>query len=214
LQSSRAITELSKRSQSERRRLLLKMSKSFDQERAEKAISELLLAIGEDPNREGLRDTPKRVARALQENFQGLYQDPKDVLTTTFDIGHDELVIVKDIEVYSHCEHHLTPFHGVAHIGYIPGPSGKVTGLSKLARLVDLYARRPQVQERLTTQIADAMVEILQPGGVIVIIDCEHLCMSMRGVRKSEARTVTSAVRGMLRDPATRAEAMSLITTK
>jgi GTP cyclohydrolase I len=170
------------------------MSKSFDQERAEKAISELLLAIGEDPNREGLRDTPKRVARALQENFQGLYQDPKDVLTTTFDIGHDELVIVKDIEVYSHCEHHLTPFHGVAHIGYIPGPSGKVTGLSKLARLVDLYARRPQVQERL--------------------IDCEHLCMSMRGVRKSEARTVTSAVRGMLRDPATRAEAMSLITTK
>jgi GTP cyclohydrolase I len=181
------------------------MSKNFDSERAEKAITELLHAIGEDPTREGLRDTPKRVARALQENFQGLYQDPKDVLTTTFDIGHDELVIVKDIEVYSHCEHHF---------GYIPGPSGKVTGLSKLARLVDLYARRPQVQERLTTQIADAMVEILQPGGVIVIIDCEHLCMSMRGVRKSEARTVTSAVRGMLRDPATRAEAMSLITTK
>ena len=188
------------------------MSKDFDHERAERAITELLLAIGEDPDREGLRNTPKRVARALQESFQGLYQDPKDVLTTTFDIGHDELVIVKDIEVYSHCEHHLTPFHGVAHIGYIPGPSGKVTGLSKLARLVDLYARRPQVQERLTTQIADAMVEILQPGGVIVIIDCEHLCMSMRGVRKSEARTVTSAVRGMLRDPATRAEAMSLIT--
>jgi len=190
------------------------MNKNFDPERAERAITELLHAIGEDPTREGLRDTPKRVVRALQENFQGLYQDPKDVLTTTFDIGHDELVIVKDIEVYSHCEHHLTPFHGVAHIGYIPGPSGKVTGLSKLARLVDLYARRPQVQERLTTQIADAMVEILQPGGVIVIIDCEHLCMSMRGVRKSEARTVTSAVRGMLRDPATRAEAMSLITTK
>lgn len=190
------------------------MSKNFDSERAERAVTELLHAIGEDPTREGLRDTPKRVARALQENFQGLYQDPKDVLTTTFDIGHDELVIVKDIEVYSHCEHHLTPFHGVAHIGYIPGPSGKVTGLSKLARLVDLYSRRPQVQERLTTQIADAMVEILQPGGVIVIIDCEHLCMSMRGVRKSEARTVTSAVRGMLRDPATRAEAMSLITTK
>lgn len=190
------------------------MSKNFDSERAERAVTELLHAIGEDPTREGLRDTPKRVVRALQENFQGLYQDPKDVLTTTFDIGHDELVIVKDIEVYSHCEHHLTPFHGVAHIGYIPGPSGKVTGLSKLARLVDLYARRPQVQERLTTQIADAMVEILEPGGVIVIIDCEHLCMSMRGVRKSEARTVTSAVRGMLRDPATRAEAMSLITTK
>lgn len=190
------------------------MSKKFDQERAERAIAELLHAIGEDPSREGLVDTPKRVARALQENFQGLSQDPKDVLTTTFDLGHEELIIVKDIEVFSHCEHHLTPFHGRAHIGYIPGPSGKVTGLSKLARLVDLYARRPQVQERLTTQIADAMVEILQPGGVIVIIDCEHLCMSMRGVRKSEARTVTSAVRGMLRDPATRAEAMSLITTK
>jgi GTP cyclohydrolase I len=190
------------------------MSKKFDQERAEKAITELLHAIGEDPSREGLADTPKRVARALHENFQGLFQDPKDVLTTTFDLGHEELIIVKDIEVFSHCEHHLTPFHGRAHIGYIPGPSGKVTGLSKLARLVDLFARRPQVQERLTTQIADAMVEILQPGGVIVIIDCEHLCMSMRGVRKSEARTVTSAVRGMLRDPATRAEAMSLITTK
>jgi GTP cyclohydrolase IA len=190
------------------------MSNSFDQDRAERAISELLAALGEDLGREGLRDTPKRVARALKENFQGLYQDPKDVLTTTFDLGHEELIIVKDIEVYSHCEHHLTPFFGVAHIGYIPGESGKVTGLSKLARLVDLYARRPQVQERLTTQIADSMVEILQPGGVIVIIDCEHLCMSMRGVRKSQARTVTSAVRGMLRDPATRAEAMSLITGK
>jgi len=188
------------------------MSKSFDQDRAERAISELLAALGEDLERDGLRDTPKRVARALKENFQGLYQDPKDVLTTTFDLGHEELIIVKDIEVYSHCEHHLTPFFGVAHIGYIPGESGKVTGLSKLARLVDLYARRPQVQERLTTQIADSMVEILQPGGVIVILDCEHLCMSMRGVRKSQARTVTSAVRGMLRDPATRAEAMSLIT--
>ena len=190
------------------------MSKKFDQERAEKAITELLHAIGEDPSREGLVDTPKRVARALQENFQGLFQDPKDVLTTTFDLGHEELIIVKDIEVFSHCEHHLTPFHGRAHIGYIPGPSGKVTGLSKLARLVDLFARRPQVQERLTTQIADAMVEILQPGGVIVIIDCEHLCMSMRGAKKPGARTVTSAVRGMLRDPATRAEAMSLITGK
>ena len=190
------------------------MSKSFDQDRAERAISELLAALGEDLERDGLRDTPKRVARALKENFQGLYKDPKDVLTTTFDLGHEELIIVKDIEVYSHCEHHLAPFFGVAHIGYIPGESGKVTGLSKLARLVDLYARRPQVQERLTTQIADSMVEILQPGGVIVIIDCEHLCMSMRGVRKSQARTVTSAVRGMLRDPATRAEAMSLITGK
>jgi GTP cyclohydrolase I len=141
-----------------------------------------------------------------------LWQSPEEVLTTTFDIGHEELVIIRDIEVFSHCEHHLTPFHGVAHVGYIP--SGKITGLSKVARLVDLYARRPQVQERLTSQIADAMVEILNAAGVIVIIDCEHLCMSMRGVRKSEARTVTSAVRGILRDAATRAEAISLITNR
>lgn len=187
-------------------------NKEFDQERAERAVTELLLAIGEDPNRDGLVDTPKRVARALKENFAGLWQSPEEVLTTTFDIGHSELVIVRDIEVFSHCEHHLTPFHGFAHIGYIPGTSGRITGLSKLARLVDLYSRRPQVQERLTTQIADAMVEILDPAGVIVVIDCEHLCMSMRGVRKSQARTVTSAVRGHLRNPATRAEAMSLIT--
>jgi GTP cyclohydrolase I len=141
-----------------------------------------------------------------------LWQSPKDVLTTTFDIGHEELVIIRDIEVFSHCEHHLTPFHGMAHVGYIP--SGKITGLSKVARLVDLFARRPQVQERLTSQIADAMVEILDAAGVIVIIDCEHMCMSMRGVRKSEARTVTSAVRGILRDAATRAEAISLITNR
>ena len=187
-------------------------SAPFDQERAERAVRELLLAIGENPDREGLIDTPARVARAFKENFEGLYKRPEDVLTTTFDIGHEELVIIRDIEVFSHCEHHLTPFHGVAHVGYIP--SGKITGLSKVARLVDLYARRPQVQERLTTQIADAMVEILKPMGVIVIIDCEHLCMSMRGVRKSQARTTTSAVRGVLRDPATRAEAISLITNR
>jgi GTP cyclohydrolase I len=187
-------------------------SAPFDQERAERAVRELLLAIGENPDREGLVDTPARVARAFKENFEGLYKRPEDVLTTTFDIGHEELVIIRDIEVFSHCEHHLTPFHGVAHVGYIP--SGKITGLSKVARLVDLYARRPQVQERLTTQIADAMVEILKPLGVIVIIDCEHLCMSMRGVRKSQARTTTSAVRGALRDPATRAEAVSLITNR
>jgi GTP cyclohydrolase I len=183
----------------------------FDQARAEKAITELLIAIGEDPNRDGLKDTPKRVAKAFKENFAGLWQKPSDVLSTTFDIGHQELVIVREIEVFSHCEHHLTPFHGVAHIGYIPGESGRITGLSKLARLVDLYARRPQVQERLTSQIADALVEILQPAGVIVIIDCEHLCMSMRGVRKSQARTTTSAVRGQLMNPTTRAEAISLI---
>ncbi len=186
----------------------------FDQARAERAITELLLAIGEDPTRDGLVDTPKRVARALQENFAGLWQTPQEVLSTTFDIGHSELVIVRDIEVFSHCEHHLTPFHGFAHIGYIPGDSGRITGLSKLARLVDLYSRRPQVQERLTSQIADAMVEVLAPAGVIVVIDCEHLCMSMRGVKKSQARTTTSAVRGQLRAPATRAEAMSLITSR
>lgn len=184
----------------------------YDQERAEKAVRELLLALGEDPERDGLKETPARVARAFKENFEGLWQKPEDVLTTTFDIGHEELVIIRDIEVFSHCEHHLTPFHGVAHVGYIP--SGKITGLSKVARLVDLFARRPQVQERLTTQIADALVEILKPMGVIVIIDCEHLCMSMRGVRKSQARTTTSAVRGVLRDAATRAEAISLITNR
>lgn len=184
----------------------------YDQERAERAVKELLLALGEDPDRDGLQDTPARVARAFAENFAGLWQAPEEVLTTTFDIGHEELVIVKDIEVFSHCEHHLTPFHGVAHVGYIP--SGRITGLSKIARLVDLFARRPQVQERMTTQIADALVEILKPAGVIVIVECEHLCMSMRGVRKAEARTVTSAVRGILRDPATRAEAISLITKR
>jgi GTP cyclohydrolase I len=184
----------------------------FDQVRAEQAVRELLLALGEDPEREGLQETPARVARAFKENFEGLWQRPEEVLTTTFDIGHEELVIIRDIEVFSHCEHHLTPFHGVAHVGYIP--RGKITGLSKVARLVDMYARRPQVQERLTTQIADAMVEILNPLGVIVIVDCEHLCMSMRGVRKSQARTTTSAVRGALRDATTRAEAISLITNR
>ena len=184
----------------------------YDEKRAENAIRELLSALGEDPDRDGLKETPTRVARALKENFEGLWQSPEDVLTTTFDIGHEELVIIRDIEVFSHCEHHLTPFHGLAHVGYIP--RGKITGLSKVARLVDLYAKRPQVQERLTTQIADAMVKILNPLGVIVIIDCEHLCMSMRGVKKSHARTTTSAVRGALTNPATRAEAISLITSK
>lgn len=184
----------------------------YDQARAERAVKELLLALGEDPDRDGLKETPARVARSLSENFAGLWQSPEDVLTTTFDIGHEELVIVKDIEVFSHCEHHLTPFHGVAHVGYIP--NGKITGLSKIARLVDLFARRPQVQERMTSQIADALVEIMQPAGVIVIVECEHLCMSMRGVKKAQARTVTSAVRGKLRDAATRAEAISLITNR
>ncbi|MCD0482471.1 GTP cyclohydrolase I FolE [Streptacidiphilus sp. ASG 303] len=187
---------------------------TFDQKRAENAIRELLLAVGEDPDREGLRETPARVARAYREIFAGLWQEPEDVLTTTFDLGHDEMVLVKDIEVYSTCEHHLVPFHGVAHVGYIPSASGKITGLSKLARLVDVYARRPQVQERLTTQVADALMRILEPRGVIVVFECEHMCMSMRGIRKPGAKTTTSAVRGQLRDPATRAEAMSLIMAR
>ncbi|PHX75836.1 MAG: GTP cyclohydrolase I FolE [Actinobacteria bacterium] len=187
---------------------------AFDEARAQKAVRELLLAIGEDPDRDGLAQTPARVARSLKESYAGLWMSPDDVLTTTFDMDHHELVIVRDIEVFSQCEHHLVPFHGKAHIGYIPGESGRITGLSKLARLVDVYAKRPQVQERLTSQIADALVRILEPLGVIVIIDCEHLCMSMRGVRKSTARTVTSAVRGQLRDPATRAEAMQLALGK
>jgi GTP cyclohydrolase I len=183
----------------------------FDYARAEAAVRELLIAVGENPDRDGLLDTPARVARSYAEIFAGLRQDPREVLSTTFDLVHDEMILVKDIEVYSTCEHHLVPFHGVAHIGYIPGTNGTITGLSKLARLVDVYAKRPQVQERLTTQIADALVEILEPRGAIVVVECEHLCMSMRGIRKPGAKTVTSAVRGQLRDPATRAEAMSLI---
>ncbi|MGW5773580.1 GTP cyclohydrolase I FolE [Streptomyces longwoodensis] len=189
-------------------------SGEFDEKRAENAVRELLLAVGEDPDREGLKETPARVARAYREIFAGLWQKPQDVLTTTFDIGHDEMVLVKDIEVFSTCEHHLVPFRGVAHVGYIPSSSGKITGLSKLARLVDVYARRPQVQERLTTQIADSLMEILEPRGVIVVIECEHMCMSMRGIRKPGAKTLTSAVRGQLRDAATRNEAMSLIMAR
>ena len=183
----------------------------FDAEGVRRAIHDLLVAVGEDPDREGLRDTPDRVARAYEEVFGGLRQTAEDVLTTTFDIGHDEMVLVRDIEMYSTCEHHLVPFHGVAHIGYIPSADGRITGLSKLARLVDVYARRPQVQERLTTQVADAIMRILQPRGAIVVIEAEHLCMSMRGVRKPGSKTVTSAVRGVLRDATTRAEAMALI---
>jgi GTP cyclohydrolase I len=183
----------------------------IDLERAERAVRELLLAIGEDPDREGLKETPARVARSYVEIFGGLSQRAEDVLTTSFEIGHEELIIVRDIEVYSTCEHHLVPFHGVAHVGYIPGSDGRVTGLSKLARLVDVYARRPQVQERMTSQIADALCKHLRPQGAMVVVECEHLCMSMRGVRRPAARTITSAVRGQLRDPATRAEAMGLV---
>lgn len=173
----------------------------FDAASAEAAVRQLLIAIGENPDRDGLRDTPARVARAYAEMFGGLRQTPEEVLSTTFDAGHDEMVIVRDIELYSTCEHHLVPFHGVAHIGYIPNANGRITGLSKLARLVDVFAKRPQVQERLTTQVADSLVRILEPRGAIVVMECEHLCMSMRGVRKPGSRTITSAVRGSLRDP-------------
>jgi GTP cyclohydrolase IA len=183
-----------------------------DQARIERAVREILLAVGEDPERDGLLDTPARVARMYAEQFAGLRQRPEDVLTTVFDAEHDEIVLVRDIEMYSMCEHHLVPFFGKAHIGYIPSAKGEITGLSKLARLVDVYARRPQVQERMTCQVADALMRILEPRGVIVVLECEHLCMSMRGVRKPGATTVTSAVRGIFRKEArTRAEAMSLL---
>ncbi len=184
----------------------------FDQARAEAAVRELLLAVGEDPDRSGLKDTPARVARAFREMFAGLYTDPDAVLDTTFDEEHNELILVKQIPMYSTCEHHLVAFHGVAHLGYIPGADGRVTGLSKLARLIDLYAKRPQVQERLTAQIADAMVRKLKPRGVIVVIEAEHLCMAMRGVRKPGSITTTSAVRGQFKtDEASRAEALELM---
>ncbi|HET7387635.1 MAG TPA: GTP cyclohydrolase I FolE [Nocardioidaceae bacterium] len=183
----------------------------YDEERARAAIRELLIAVGEDPDREGLRDTPARVARAYEELLGGMRLSAEDVLATTFDLGHDELILVRDIELWSMCEHHLVPFTGVAHIGYIPNEDGRITGLSKLARLVDLYARRPQVQERLTTQIADALIDILEARGAIVVVEAEHLCMTMRGVRKPGSKTVTSAVRGAMHAAATRSEAMSLI---
>ncbi|MEU7003289.1 GTP cyclohydrolase I FolE [Nonomuraea sp. NPDC046570] len=188
---------------------------NVDLARIEKAVREILYAIGEDPDRDGLLDTPGRVARAYAEQFSGLRQTPEDVLTKVFDVDHDEMVLVKDIEVYSTCEHHLVPFHGVAHVGYIPNEKGQVTGLSKLARLVDVFARRPQVQERMTSQIADALMRVLEPRGVIVVMECEHLCMTMRGVRKPGAKTLTSAVRGDFRaSDKTRAEAMSLILSR
>jgi GTP cyclohydrolase I len=192
--------------------LLLQRASGVDQERAAAAIRELLIAVGEDPDRPGLRDTPARVARAYAETFAGLAQDPAEILATTFDEDHDELVLVRDIPMYSTCEHHLVPFHGVAHVGYIPGSDGRVTGLSKLARLVEVYARRPQVQERMTRQIADALNDSLRPRGVLVVIQAEHLCMAMRGIRKPGSSTVTSAVRGIFREnAATRSEAMSLV---
>ena len=185
---------------------------SVDVARAEAAVRELLFAVGEDPDREGLRATPGRVARAYKEIFAGLFVEPDDVLRTTFDENHDELVLVKDIALYSTCEHHLVPWHGTAAVGYIPNESGRITGLSKLARVVDLYARRPQVQERLTAQVADAVMRRLEPRGVIVVVEAEHLCMAMRGIRKPGSRTMTSAVRGIFKqDQRTRAEALGLI---
>lgn len=185
---------------------------TVDLPRAEAAVRELLAAVGEDPDRDGLQATPGRVARSYAELLSGYDQDPREVLSAVFEVGHRELVLVRDIELWSLCEHHMVPFFGVAHVGYIPGEHGHVTGLSKLARLVDVYARRLQVQERLTTQIAESIVEVLQPQGVIVVIEAEHLCMTMRGVSKAGARTITSAVRGQLLEPATRAEAMKLIS--
>ncbi|KAA0022067.1 GTP cyclohydrolase I FolE [Antrihabitans cavernicola] len=193
----------------------LATGRTFDQPRAEAAVRELLIAVGEDPDRPGLLDTPARVARSYREIFAGLYVEPDAVLNTTFDEGHQELVLVRNIPLYSTCEHHLVAFHGVAHVGYIPGKTGQVTGLSKLARVVDLYAKRPQVQERLTSQIADAVTRKLQPRGAIVVVEAEHLCMAMRGIRKPGASTTTSAVRGLFQtSAASRSEALDLILRK
>ena len=187
-------------------------TREIDQPRIAAAVREILAAIGEDPDRDGLKSTPDRVARSYAEIFAGLHVDPDEVLLTTFDENHGELVIVKDIALYSTCEHHLVPWHGTAAVGYIPGTDGRITGLSKLARVVDLYARRPQVQERLTSQVADAVMRRLEPRGVIVVVEAEHLCMAMRGIRKPGSRTMTSAVRGIFQqDQRTRAEALGLI---
>lgn len=185
---------------------------AFDRARIAAAVRELLIGIGEDPDRPGLVDTPDRVARAYEEMAVGLSVDPAEELNRTFSIGHEELVLVRDIDVYSICEHHLLPFWGVAHVAYLPGKSKRVTGLSKLARLVDAVSRRPQVQERITTTVADLLMSKLNAQGAMVVLECEHMCMSIRGVRKPGAQTVTSAVRGAMNDSATRAEVMGLIT--
>ena len=185
----------------------------IDTERIERAVREILEAIGEDPDRDGLVRTPTRIAHMYEEIFAGIHEDPSHHLTVTFEANHDEMVMVRDIAVTSVCEHHLVPFAGRAHVAYIPGADGRITGLSKIARLVDGFAKRPQVQERLTTEIADALVSVLDPIGVLVMIEAEHFCMSMRGVKKPGSLTITSAVRGLFKsNAATRAEAMSLIT--
>jgi GTP cyclohydrolase IA len=188
-------------------------AKRVDVDRIERAVREILEAIGEDPDRDGLVRTPLRIAKMYEEIFAGMREDPSHHLTVTFEAEHDEMVMVRDIPLHSMCEHHLIPFAGRAHVAYIPGADGRITGLSKIARLVDGFAKRPQVQERLTTQIADALVEVLSPSGVLVLIEAEHFCMSMRGVKKPGSLTITNAVRGLFKsNPATRAEAMSLIT--
>jgi GTP cyclohydrolase I len=190
-------------------------SPAIDLDRIERAVREILVAIGDDPDRDGLLRTPRRVAEMYAEVFGGLHEDPARHLVTTFEADHDEMVLVRDIPIYSLCEHHLVPFHGRAHVAYIPGIDGRITGLSKLARLVDGFAKRPQVQERLTTQVADALVAALDPRGAFVLVEAEHLCMSMRGVRKPGAFTVTSAVRGIFKEnAATRAEVMSLLGSR
>ena len=183
-----------------------------DRPRIEAAVREILLAVGEDPDRDGLADTPSRVARMYEEIFAGLGEDPGEHLKVVFDANHDEMVMVRDIPVFSVCEHHLVPWFGRAHVAYIPNNDGRITGISKLARLVEGFARRPQVQERLTAQVADRLQAVLEPRGVLVVVEAEHLCMSMRGVRKPGATTVTSAVRGLMRDSvAARSEALGFI---
>lgn len=187
-------------------------SRTFDHDKIRAAVRMLLEAIGEDPDREGIRDTPDRVARAYDEIFAGLLVDPRDLLEVAFEEGHDELVMLRGVEFHSMCEHHLVPFHGNAHVAYLPGPSGRVTGLSKIARVVDVVAKRPGLQERMTTMIADIIEDALEPRGVLVVVEARHMCMEMRGIRKPGVVTVTSTVRGLLReDPRTRAEAMSLL---
>lgn len=189
---------------------ILPIEEPLDNQRIRDAVREIIIGVGEDPDREGLRDTPRRVAEMYAEVFSGLREDPADVLRVTFNEDHHEMVIVKDIPFYSMCEHHFLPFHGMAHVGYIP--NGRVVGLSKLARAVEILARRPQVQERLSSQLADVIMETLEPQGVGVVLSAEHLCMTMRGIRKPGSLTVTSAMRGVFqRGSATRAEFMSLI---